>query len=206
MKSHAVPRFLHEAYMPTFLASLKVWTSGAGLPAWSAPAPRPSRPCPCRTRSPTARRWPWRPCRRRTSHRCRSRLPARFCAYSGCQNVATALPASESKVDFCPRPAACRRSRPRTSGRSRTRTGRTRSTAPGRSRTWPPCWTRPSSRWPGTRRRCSAAGWSVLEAGLREELLVVEDHHRVGLPRQLVELAVRRTCTGRPSAPLRASM
>ena len=32
-KSHAVPRFLHEAYMAMFLASLKVGTWSPWLPA-----------------------------------------------------------------------------------------------------------------------------------------------------------------------------
>ena len=60
--------------------------------------------------------------------------------------------------------------------------------------------------WPGTRRRSTAAGSSGSMPGLLEQVLVVEDHHRVGLPRHLVELPVRRLVLVGRRSPVRSSM
>ena len=144
---------------------------------------------------------------RRTSHRCSFSWGESPSRTSWPRSSSHGLAGRRSRTSPCrPRPAAGRRSRRRTSGRSRTRTGRTRWSA--------------TARWRPRRRLLSTillAGREELvvrrqrrvlrvEAGLLEQVLVVEDHHRVRLPRDLVVLPVRRLVLLGQRRPLRLSM
>ena len=158
---------------------------------WSGPGRRPSRPCPCRPRSPRDRRPPLPPSCRRTSPRRTSpsgsspwRTSRARSSRRPCRPVCRTSPCR-------PRSSACRPTRRRRAGRSRTRTGRTRSTARGDRGVGGPAV-----------HDLLAGGEELVvrrqrrvvrvEPGLLEQVLVVEDHHRVLLPGDLVVLPVRR--------------